>query len=107
MMRLLAFAAAVLPGVASAEDDGVTSANVDQMPAASPNATVRRLLGKTGDFGKFIGLDNAWAYNAIKQLGDYSESHERNVGKNSGLKLDRGPNAPWSQGGLMYPIPFR
>jgi general L-amino acid transport system substrate-binding protein len=40
-------------------------------------------------------------------LGDYSESHERNVGKNSGLKLDRGPNAPWSQGGLMYPIPFR
>ncbi len=90
-----------------AEEYGVTSANVDDTLATSNNASVQRLLGKTGDFGKLMGLDNAWAFNIIKQVGNYSESYERNVGKNSGLKLDRGPNALWSKGGLMYPIPFR
>ena len=90
-----------------AEEYGVTSANADEMLATSQNATVQRLLGKSGDFGKFLGLDNAWAFNIIKQVGNYSESYERNVGKDSGLKLDRGPNALWSKGGLMYPIPFR
>jgi general L-amino acid transport system substrate-binding protein len=68
---------------------------------------VQRLLGKTGDFGKLLSLDNAWAFNIIKQVGNYGESYERNVGKGSSLKLDRGPNALWSNGGLMYPIPFR
>jgi general L-amino acid transport system substrate-binding protein len=90
-----------------AEEAGVTSANVDNMLATSTSPVVQRLLGKTGDFGKLIGLDNAWAYNIVKQVGNYSESYERNVGKGSTLKLDRGPNALWSQGGLMYPIPFR
>jgi len=90
-----------------AEEYGVTSANVDEMLATSQNASVQRLLGKTGDFGKLMGLDNAWTYNIIKQVGNYSESYERKVGKDSGLKLDRGPNALWSKGGLMYPIPFR
>ncbi len=90
-----------------AEENGVTSANVDEMLAKSQNATVLRLLGKSGDFGKLIGIDNAWAYNIIKQVGNYSESYERNVGMGSGLKLERGPNALWSKGGLMYPIPFR
>jgi general L-amino acid transport system substrate-binding protein len=90
-----------------AEEQGVTSANADQMLAESANPTVQRLLGKTGDFGKLMGLDNAWAFNVIKQVGNYSESYERNVGMGSSLKLDRGPNALWSKGGLMYPIPFR
>ena len=90
-----------------AEEYGVTSANVDDMLANSANASVQRLLGKTGDFGKFMGLDNSWAFNIIKQVGNYSESYERNVGKASSLKLDRGPNALWTKGGLMYPIPFR
>jgi general L-amino acid transport system substrate-binding protein len=90
-----------------AEEDGVTSANVDEMRATSQNATVQRLLGKAGDFGKLLGLDNDWSYNIIKQVGNYSESYERNVGMNSGLKLERGPNALWNKGGLMYPIPFR
>ncbi len=90
-----------------AEEYGVTSANAEEMLATSQNASVQRLLGKTGDFGKFLGIDNNWAYNIIKQVGNYSESYERNVGKDSGLKLDRGPNALWSKGGLMYPIPFR
>ena len=90
-----------------AEESGVTSANVDKMLAESTNPTVQRLLGKSGDFGKLMGLDNAWALNIIKQVGNYSESYERNVGLASSLKLERGPNALWSKGGLMYPIPFR
>ena len=90
-----------------AEELGVTTANVDKAQADSPNATVQRLLGKSGDFGKLMGLDNAWAMQIIKQVGNYAESYERNVGMGSSLKLERGPNALWSQGGLMYPIPFR
>lgn len=90
-----------------AEESDVTSANVDKMLAESTNPTVQRLLGKSGDFGKLMGLDNAWALNIIKQVGNYSESYERNVGLASSLKLERGPNALWSKGGLMYPIPFR
>jgi general L-amino acid transport system substrate-binding protein len=90
-----------------AEENGVTSANVSQMLAESTNPTVQRLLGKAGDFGKLVGLDNAWAFNIIKQVGNYGESYERNVGMASSLRLERGPNALWSKGGLMYPIPFR
>ena len=90
-----------------AEESDVTSANADKMLAESPNPTVQRLLGKSADFGKLMGLDNAWALHIIKQVGNYSESYERNVGMGSSLKLDRGPNALWSKGGLMYPIPFR
>ena len=75
--------------------------------ADSTNPVVQRLLGKTGDFGKLMGLDNAWAVNIVKQVGNYAESYERNVGMGSPLKLPRGLNALWSQGGLMYPVPFR
>jgi general L-amino acid transport system substrate-binding protein len=89
-----------------AEELGVTSANVEQM-LGSANPTVQRLLGKSGDFGKLIGLDDAWAYNIIKQVGNYGESYERNVGMGSPLKLERGINALWTKGGLMYAIPFR
>jgi len=90
-----------------AEEAGVNSGNVEQMLAESNNPAVQRLLGKTGEFGKLMGLDNNWALNVIKQVGNYAESYERNVGMGSALKLERGPNALWNQGGLMYPIPFR
>ena len=90
-----------------AEEQGVTSANADQMLASSTNPTVQRLLGKSGDFGKLLGVDNAFGFNIVKQVGNYGESYERNVGKGSTLKLDRGPNALWTHGGLMYAIPFR
>jgi general L-amino acid transport system substrate-binding protein len=90
-----------------AEELGVTSANADQMLAESTNPTVQRLLGKTGDFGKLMGLDDAFALNIVRQVGNYGESYERNVGKASSLKLDRGPNALWTNGGLMYAMPFR
>ena len=90
-----------------AEETGVTAANADDMLATSTNPAVQRLLGKSGDFGKLLGLDNAWALRAIKQVGNYGESYDRNVGMGSALKLERGPNALWTKGGLMYPIPFR
>lgn len=90
-----------------AEELGVTSANVSQQLAESPNPTVQRLLGKSGDFGKLMGLDNAWAFNIVKQVGNYGESYERNVGMASSLKLTRGINDMWTRGGLMYAFPFR
>jgi general L-amino acid transport system substrate-binding protein len=96
-----------LMAMIEAEELGVTSANADKMLAESPNPAVQRLLGKTGDFGKLMGVDNAWALHIIRQVGNYGESYERNVGMGSPLKLERGTNALWTKGGLMYAIPFR
>jgi general L-amino acid transport system substrate-binding protein len=64
-------------------------------------------LGTTGDFGKFMALDNKWAYNAIKAVGNYGEMFERNLGQASILKLPRGKNELWNRGGLMYSAPIR
>jgi general L-amino acid transport system substrate-binding protein len=89
-----------------AEELGVTQANVDAM-LDSPNPEIRRLLGRSGDHGHGMGLDNRWAYWAIKAVGNYGEVFERNVGQGSQLKLPRGPNALWTQGGLMYAPPIR
>ncbi len=92
--------------VLNAEELGVTSANADQM-LESANPDIRRLLGKEGEFGKGIGLDNDWAYQAIKQVGNYGEIFERNVGQGSRLKIGRGLNAQWTNGGLQYAPPVR
>jgi general L-amino acid transport system substrate-binding protein len=89
-----------------AEELGVTAKNVDEM-LKSPNPAVQRLLGVTGGFGKMIGLDDRWAYNAIKAMGNYGEIFERHLGKNSPLQLERGVNALWTKGGLMYAPPVR
>ena len=90
----------------TAEELGVTQANVDAM-LKSTNPDIRRLLGVEGDFGKSIGLGNDWAYQIIKQVGNYGESFERNVGKDSQLKIARGLNALWTKGGLQYAPPIR
>ncbi len=89
-----------------AEESGVNSKNVDQMKD-SRNPTVRRLLGVEGDMGKNLGIDNEWAYRIVKQVGNYAESYERNVGPNTPLRLPRGVNRLWKDGGLHYPMPFR
>ncbi|NLC37055.1 MAG: amino acid ABC transporter substrate-binding protein [Alcaligenaceae bacterium] len=95
-----------LHAMVGAEELGVTSANVDEMrKSASPD--VRRLLGVTEGAGKNLGLDETWAYNIIKQVGNYGESFERNVGQDSALKIQRGLNALWTEGGLMYALPIR
>jgi len=90
----------------NAEELGVTQANVEEM-AASTNPEVKRLLGKDGDFGKGIGLDNDWVVRIIKAVGNYGELFERNVGSGSRLKIARGLNRLWNQGGLQYAPPIR
>jgi general L-amino acid transport system substrate-binding protein len=89
-----------------AEEQGVTSQNVDEM-LKSPNPNIQRLLGVTGSFGKSLGVDERWAYNAIKQLGNYGELFEKHLGKSSPLQLERGLNALWKNGGLQYSPPIR
>ena len=89
-----------------AEELGVTSKNVDDMKKSSdPN--IRRLLGIEGDQGKGFGLGNDWAYNVIKQVGNYGEVFDRNVGDGSPLKIKRGVNALWNKGGIQYGMPIR
>jgi general L-amino acid transport system substrate-binding protein len=89
-----------------AEELGITQANAEER-ARGPDATAQRLLGASGEFGARLGLDNRWALNAIRAVGNYGEVFERNVGEGSPLKLRRGLNALWTGGGLMYAIPFR
>ena len=96
----------VLNGTIAAEAYGVTSKNVDEMKK-SPIAEVRRLLGVEGDFGPMLGLPKEWMYNAIKQVGNYGESYERTVGMSSPLKLERGRNALWLNGGVLFTPPFQ
>ncbi|WP_026344569.1 amino acid ABC transporter substrate-binding protein [Oceanimonas smirnovii] len=90
----------------NAEELGITKANVDSMKT-SENPDVRRLLGLEADFGKGMGLDKDWAYRIIKQVGNYGEIFETNVGQSSPLKIDRGLNALWTEGGLQYAPPVR
>jgi general L-amino acid transport system substrate-binding protein len=89
-----------------AEELGITSKNVDEM-LKSKSPQIQRFLGVTPGMGKALGVDEKWAYNIIKQVGNYGEIFERNVGKNTQLGLERGLNALWNQGGLMYPAAFR
>ena len=89
-----------------AEEYGITQKNVDDM-LKSNNPNVLRILGVTPGAGKNMGLDEKWAYNAIKAVGNYGEIFERNVGKDSKLGLSRGVNALWNHGGAMYPWPVR
>lgn len=97
----------VLNGMIAAEHLGVTSKNADEMKANSKNAEVRRLLGAEGGFGKMLGLEDDWMLKAIKQVGNYGESFDRTVGKDSVLKLERGQNQLWSKGGLLFTPPFQ
>ena len=90
----------------NAEELGVTQTNVDEM-LSSPDQNVRRLLGVDGEFGAGIGLSNDWAANAIKAVGNYGESFERNVGSGSPLQIARGLNALWTNGGIQYGPPVR
>ena len=90
----------------NAEELGVTQGNVDEMKDSN-NPSVKRLLGTEGEFGGAIGLGNDWAYNVIKQLGNYGESFDRNVGPDTKLGIARGVNAQWNEGGLQYGPPIR
>ena len=96
----------VLNATITAEEKGVTSANVDAMKN-SKDPEVLRLLGVEGSQGEELGLSKDWAYNIIKTVGNYGEIFERNIGVNTPIGLSRGLNDLWTRGGLQYSPPFR
>jgi len=89
-----------------AEEFGITSKNVDEM-LQSKDPEIQSFLGVTPGLGKALGLDEKWAYNIVKQVGNYGEIFERNVGVDTPLGLERGLNALWNNGGIMYAAPLR
>ncbi len=105
--EFFAIAKWVVYAMVEAEEYGVTMANVDQMKAGSTDPVVQRILGTSEDTGKLLGLDKEWAYRAIKQVGNYGELFDRNVGPKSALGLPRGVNNLWNKGGIMYAPPVR
>lgn len=90
----------------NAEEMGVTAANVGEM-ADSSNPGIKRLMGSEGDSGKNLGLDAGWCKEIIAQVGNYGESFDRNLGPDTPLKIERGLNALWTQGGIQYAPPIR
>lgn len=92
--------------VVTAEELGITSANVDSF-AQSKDAQTRRLLGIDPGVGKSFGLDEAWARNVIRAVGNYGEIWDRNLGPKTPLNMARGLNAQWNKGGLLYSPPFQ
>jgi general L-amino acid transport system substrate-binding protein len=97
----------VVFGLIEAEEYGITQANVDKMLAESQDPVVLRILGKSEDTGKLLGLDKDWMVRALKATGNYGEIFERNVGPKTPLNLPRGVNSLWNKGGLMYAPPVR
>lgn len=85
-----------------AEEHGITQANVGAFEADNPE--IKRFLGKTGDTGKQLGLSKDWAHQVVEGVGNYGEIFDRNL---TPLGLPRGVNKPWTQGGLLYAMPFR
>jgi general L-amino acid transport system substrate-binding protein len=97
----------VVFGLIEAEEYGITQANVDQMLNTSQDPVVLRILGKSEDTGKLLGLERNWMVNALKAVGNYGEIFERNVGPKTPLALPRGSNNLWNKGGFMYAPPVR
>ena len=91
----------------TAEEKGITQANVDDMKASSQDAEVRRLLGVEDEQGKKLGLANEWVANMIKAGGNFAEIYDRNLGPETRTAIPRGINALWTDGGLLYSPPFR
>ena len=91
-------------GLIGAEELGITSANVAQLTTTDTRPEVQRMLGRTGDLGQMLGVNNAWLLNVIRHVGNYAEVFDRNLAP---IGLQRGPNALWINGGLQYSPPFR
>ena len=96
----------VVYALMEAEEKGITQKNVDEM-AKSDSPDIKRMLGTTPGMGKALNLDEKWAYNAVKLVGNYGELFDKHLGLGSPLKLERGYNNLWSKGGLIYAMPIR
>ena len=90
----------------NAEEMGITTVNAEEM-LSSDDPSVQRFLGVSGNMGELLSLENNWAYNIVKQVGNYGEVFERTVGKGSPLNIERGVNALWTDGGIQYAPPVR
>lgn len=90
-----------------AEYNGITSANIDEMAAKATDSEVKKGLGVDPGLGEAIGLDDKWGYNVIKQVGNYAEIWDRNLGNDSPLKVERKLNRLFNDGGLMFPVPLK
>jgi general L-amino acid transport system substrate-binding protein len=86
-----------------AEELGLSSKNIDQQAKAA-NPAIQRFVGASGDLGKMLSLDNRWAYQIVRQVGNYAESFDANL---KPLGFERGYNRLWTQGGLLYVPPIR
>jgi general L-amino acid transport system substrate-binding protein len=96
-----------LNALITAEELGVTSANIGELSAGTNNPEINRLLGTEGTLGAMLGLDPQWASRAIATQGNYGEIFENNIGESTPIGLARGLNAQWTDGGLLYSPPFR
>ncbi|MFT6916732.1 MAG: general L-amino acid transport system substrate-binding protein [Motiliproteus sp.] len=96
-----------LNAMINAEELGLTAANIDKMKKDTNNPSIARFVGEEGPKGSGLELNDDWAYQIIKQVGNYGEGFERNVGTDSPLDIARGVNALWSDGGFMYAPPMR
>ncbi|MBV9967152.1 MAG: amino acid ABC transporter substrate-binding protein [Alphaproteobacteria bacterium] len=96
----------VVYALIDAEEKGITQKNVDEM-AKSDSPDIKRMLGATPGMGKALGVDEKWAYNAIKFIGNYGEIFDKHLGLSSPLKIERGYNNLWTKGGLLYAMPIR
>ncbi|WP_291729360.1 amino acid ABC transporter substrate-binding protein [Leisingera sp. F5] len=96
-----------LNALVSAEELGITSANLSEMSAGTENPEINRLLGSEGTLGEMLGLDATWAQKAIASQGNYGEIFAKNIGEDTPVGLARGLNAQWTEGGLLYAPPFR
>lgn len=99
-------AAWTVAALVQSEELGITKANVEEMKK-SDNPEIKRVLGVTPGMGKALNVSEDWVVNAIKAVGNYGEIFERNVGRATPLKLERGLNALWTKGGLQYAMPIR
>jgi len=97
----------IVNGLLFAEEQGITQANVDERVKTAADPEVRRFLGAEGTLGQDAGLPADWAVRMIKEVGNYAEVFDRNVGPNTMFKMNRGINALWTKGGLYYPMPFK
>ncbi|MEO0344309.1 MAG: amino acid ABC transporter substrate-binding protein [Pseudomonadota bacterium] len=96
-----------LNALITAEELGVTSANIDELGGGTDNPEINRLLGTEGDLGAMLGLDAEWAKRALMSEGNYGEIFEAHIGESTPIGLSRGLNAQWKDGGLLYSPPFR
>jgi general L-amino acid transport system substrate-binding protein len=94
-------------GLWTADEKGITQANVDDIKAKTQDGDIQRMLGVNGELGAKLGLKNDWVVTMIKSVGNFDEIWQRNLGQNTATYIPRGINSEWTNGGLLYAMPFR